>query len=113
MVAGCLPCLDEARCCACRYTACACSLSQLFYRGRHSKENEEDKEDHEGSHQESGKEDFQEKEVIVSATQRLPPPGRKPDTKRNFFKASEMSFAAVRHRGNVRQDRTSAQVAAA
>jgi hypothetical protein len=32
---------------------------------------------------------------------------------RNFFKASEMSFAAVRHRGNVRQDRTSAQVAAA
>ena len=29
-----------------------------------AKKTEEDKEDHEGGHQESGKEDFQEKEVI-------------------------------------------------
>jgi hypothetical protein len=29
-----------------------------FYRGRHGQESEEGKEDREGSHQESGKEDF-------------------------------------------------------
>jgi hypothetical protein len=33
------------------------------------------KEDREGSHQEGGKEDFEEKEVISSTTNRLPPPG--------------------------------------
>ena len=43
----------------------------VFYRGRHGQESEEGKEDREGSHQEGGKEDFKEKEVIVSATERL------------------------------------------
>ena len=57
-----------------------------FYRGRHGQESEEGKEDREGSHQEGGKEDFQEKEVVVSATERLPPPGRDPDAKRNLPK---------------------------
>lgn len=71
----------------------------IFYRGRHG---EEGKEDHEGSHQEGGKEDFQEEEVAVSAAEELPPPGRNPDAKRNLFKGSKMSFAAVRYRGEVR-----------
>jgi hypothetical protein len=44
----------------------------VFYRGRHGQESEEGKEDREGSHQEGGKEDFKEKEVVVSATERLP-----------------------------------------
>jgi hypothetical protein len=71
-----------------------------FHRGRHGQESEEGKEDREGSQQESGKEDFKEKEVIVSATERLPPPGRNPDAKRNLSsKGYEMSFAAVRYRG--------------
>jgi hypothetical protein len=70
-----------------------------FHRGRHGQESEEGKEDREGSHQEGGKEDLQEKEVIVSATEKLPPPGRNPDAKRNLPKGSEMSFAAVRYRG--------------
>ena len=43
----------------------------IFYRGRHGQESEEGKEDREGSHQEGGKEDFKEKEVVVSATERL------------------------------------------
>ena len=37
----------------------------VFYRGRHGQESEEGKEDREGSHQEGGKEDFKEKEVVV------------------------------------------------
>jgi hypothetical protein len=52
----------------------------VFYRGRHGQESEEGKEDREGSHQEGGKEDFKEKEVVVSATERLRlrvQPGRK------------------------------------
>jgi hypothetical protein len=69
------------------------------YRGRHGQESEEGKEDREGSHQEGGKED-QEKEVIVSATEKLPPPGRSPDAKRNLSKGSQMSFVAVRYCGN-------------
>jgi hypothetical protein len=36
----------------------------VFYRGRHGQESEEGKEDREGSHQEGGKEDFKEKEVV-------------------------------------------------
>jgi hypothetical protein len=44
------------------------------YRGRHGQESEEGKEDREDSHQEGGKEDLKEKEVIVSATEKLPPP---------------------------------------
>ena len=74
----------------------------VFYRGRHGQESEEGKEDREGSHQEGGKEDFKEKEVVVSATERLPPPGRNPDAKRNLSKGSEASFAAVRYRGKAR-----------
>ena len=72
---------------------------QVFCRGRHGQESEEGKEDREGSHQESGKEDFKEKEVAIPATDKLPPPGRNPDAKRNLSKGSEMSFAAVRYRG--------------
>jgi hypothetical protein len=67
----------------------------VFYRGRHGQES---KEDGEGSHQEGGKED-QEKEVVASATENLPPPGRNPDAKRNLSKGYEMSFAAVQYRG--------------
>jgi hypothetical protein len=72
---------------------------QVFCRGRHGQESEEGKEDREGSHQEGGKEDLKEKEVVVSATEKSPPPGRTPDAKRNLSKGSEMSFAAVRYRG--------------
>lgn len=43
----------------------------VFYREPHGQESEEGKEDREGSHQEGGKEDFKEKEVVVSATERL------------------------------------------
>jgi hypothetical protein len=43
----------------------------IFYRGRHGQESEEGKEDREGSHQEGGKEDFKEKEVVVSRTETL------------------------------------------
>ena len=72
---------------------------QVFCRGRHGQKGEEGKEDREGSHQEGGKEDLKEKEVIVSATEKSPSPGRNPDVKRNLSKGSEMSFAAVRYRG--------------
>ena len=54
----------------------------VFYRGRHGQESEEGKEDRQGSRQEGGKEDFKEKEVVVPATERLPPAGRNPDAKR-------------------------------
>jgi hypothetical protein len=74
----------------------------VFYRGRHGQESEEGKEDREGSRQEGGKEDFKEKEVVVSATERLPPPGCNPDAKRNLSKGYEASFAAVRYRGKVK-----------
>jgi hypothetical protein len=49
--------------------------ANFFDRGRHGQESKEGKEYREGSHQEGGKEDFQEKEVISSTTNRLPPPG--------------------------------------
>jgi hypothetical protein len=58
----------------------------LFLKRRHGQESEEGKEDRKGSHQEGGKEDFKEKEVVVSATEGLPPPGRNPDAKRNLPK---------------------------
>lgn len=77
----------------------------VFYRGRHGQESEEGKEDRQGSHQEGGKEDFKEKEVVVSATERLPPAGlRNPDAKRTCPIGSEMSFAAVSlaRQGNIR-----------
>jgi hypothetical protein len=44
---------------------------RFFYRGRHGQESEEGKEDREGSHQEGGQEDFKEKEVVASTTERL------------------------------------------
>jgi hypothetical protein len=62
-----------------------------FSRGRHGQESQESKENREGSQQEGGKEDFQEKEVISSTTNRLPPPGGK----RDLFKGSEIPFAAI------------------
>ena len=43
----------------------------VFYRGRHGQESEEGKEDREGSHQEGGKENFKEKEVVACTTERL------------------------------------------
>ena len=43
----------------------------VFYRGRHGQESEEGKEDREGGHQEGRKEDFKEKEVVASTTERL------------------------------------------
>ena len=55
------------------------------HRGTYGQESEEGKEDREGSYQEGGKEDFKEKEVVVSATI-LPPPGRNPDEKRDLPK---------------------------
>jgi hypothetical protein len=58
----------------------------VFYRGRHGQESEEGKENREGSRQEGGKEDLKEKEVIVSATEKLPLSGRNPDAKRNLSK---------------------------
>jgi hypothetical protein len=44
-----------------------CTFTEpVFYRGRHGQESEEGKEDRKGSHQEGGKEDFKEKEVVVT-----------------------------------------------
>jgi hypothetical protein len=74
----------------------------VFYRGPHGQESEEGKEDREGSHQEGGKEDFKEKEVVVSATERLRLRVATPDAKQNLSKGYEVSFAAVQYRGKVR-----------
>jgi hypothetical protein len=74
----------------------------IFYRGRHGQESEEGKEDHKGSHQEGGQEDFKEKEVIVSATERLRlrvTPGTQSETSPKGY---EVSFAAVQYRGKAR-----------
>jgi hypothetical protein len=75
----------------------------IFCRGRHGQESEEDRE---SSHQESGEEDLkEEEEVTVSTTEKLPPPGRNPDAKRNLSKGSEMSFAgSVLRQGSVSPD---------
>ena len=67
----------------------------VFYRGRHGQESEEGKEDREGSHQESGKEDFKQKEVAVSATEKLPPPGRNPPWEEKFEIARKGAFPAL------------------
>jgi hypothetical protein len=58
----------------------------IFLRGRHGQESEESKEDLEGSHQEGGKEDFQEKEVDVSPIEKMQPPGRNPNATRSLPK---------------------------
>ena len=57
----------------------------IFYRGRHGQESEEGKEDRESSHQEGGKEDFEEKEVVVSATE-IAASGSQRDEKRDLPK---------------------------
>jgi hypothetical protein len=94
------------KCCACRYTACACSLSQFFYRGPHGQESEEGKEDREGSHQEDGKEDFKEKEVVVSTTERLlfrVAPRTQSETSPKGYEAS-FGSRSVSRRGKIRPD---------
>jgi hypothetical protein len=53
----------------------------VFYRGRHGQEG---KEDREGSRQEGGKEDFKEKEVVVSATE-IAASGSQPGRKAESF----------------------------
>ena len=73
-----------------------------FCRGRHGQESEEGKEDREGSHQESGKEDFKEKEVVVSATERLRLRVATRTQSETSPKGYEASFAAVQYRGKVR-----------
>jgi hypothetical protein len=77
-------------------------LSDFFYRGRHGQESEEGKEDRESSHQEGGKEDFKEKEVVVSATETLRLRIAPRTQSETSPKGSEMSFAAVRYRGKAR-----------
>ena len=72
----------------------------VFYRGRHGQESEEGKEDREGSHQEGGKEDFKEKEVVVSATESLR--GGPRTQSETSPKGYEVSFAAVQYRGKAR-----------
>src|ERR1700704_4961000 len=92
----------SSRCCARRFGVCMFT-EQFFKRGRHGQESEEGKEDREGSHQEGGKEDFQEKEVVVSATERLPPPGRNPDAKQNLSKGYEVLCSrSVSRQGKIR-----------
>ncbi len=78
----------------------------VFYRGRHGQESEEGKEDREGSHQEGGQEDFKEKEVVASATERWPAPGRTPDAKRNLSQriGSVLCSRSVSRQGKIRPD---------
>jgi hypothetical protein len=73
-----------------------------FYRGRHGQESEEGKEERKGSHQEGGQEDFKEKEVVVSATERLRLRIAPRTQRETSPKGSEMSFAAVQYRGKAR-----------
>jgi hypothetical protein len=68
----------------------------IFYRGRHGQESEEGKEDHKGSHQEGGKEDFKEKEVVVSTTERLRLRVGPRTQSETSPKGYEASFAAAR-----------------
>jgi hypothetical protein len=72
-------------------------IEPVFYRGRHGQESEESKEVRQGSHQESGKEDFQEEEVTASTTDEMPPPGRNQDISDNSSNNPKMSFAAIRY----------------
>ena len=67
----------------------------FFYRGRHGQESEEGKEDRKGSHQEGGKEDFKEKEVVVSATERLRLRVAPRTQNETSPKGYEVSFAAA------------------
>ncbi|MGA7805287.1 hypothetical protein, partial [Bradyrhizobium sp.] len=72
-----------------------------LYRGRHGQESKEGKKDREDSYQEGGKEDLKEKEVVVSATEKSPPPGRNPDAKRNLSKASECRGRSGSRQGTI------------
>ena len=59
-------------------------IEPVFYRGRHGQESEESKEVRQGSHEESGEEDFQEEEeVTASTTAEMQPRGRNQDTSDN------------------------------
>jgi hypothetical protein len=74
----------------------------VFYRGPHGQESEEGKKDREGSHQEGGKEDLKEKEVDVSATERLRFRIATRTQRETSPKGYEVSLAAVQYRGKVR-----------
>jgi hypothetical protein len=54
---------------------------RYFHRGRHGQESEEGKEDREVSHQESGKEDFKEKEVALPGNWEIAASGSQPGLK--------------------------------
>ena len=88
-----------------------CMFTEPVYkRGRHGQESEEGKEDREGSHQEGGKEDFQEKEVIWSTTNRVPLPG--PEASENSPKDLNSRLRPSKCRGTTWQGRTFVQTAA-
>jgi hypothetical protein len=70
----------------------------FFCRGRHGQESEEGK-DREGSHQEGGKEDLKEKEVVVSATEKLPPPWSQPGRKAKPLQRISNFLCSRRYRG--------------
>jgi hypothetical protein len=70
----------------------------VFKRGRHGQESEEGKEDREGSHQEGGKEELKEKEVVVSATERLGASGSQPGNPPKDLKCPLQPFGiAAKH----------------
>ena len=68
----------------------------IFYRGPHGQESDEGKEELKGSHQEGGKEDFKEKEVVVSATERLRLRIAPRTQSETSPKGYEVSFAAAK-----------------
>ena len=74
----------------------------FFYRGRHGQESEEGKENRQGSHQEGGKEDFKEKEVVAFATEKLRFRIATPTQSETFPDRCQASFAAVRCRCKLR-----------
>jgi hypothetical protein len=89
-----------------------CMITEpVFKRGRHGQESEEGKEERE-SHQEGGKENVKEKEVVVSATETAAP-DQNPDAKQISSKDLKRALQASRYRGETRQDRTFVQTAAA
>jgi hypothetical protein len=83
----------------------------VFYRERHGQESEEGKEGSEGSHQEGRKEDFQEKEVVVSTTETLLRVATRTHSK--IFPKDLNVLAAGRYHGKARQGRTFVQLATA
>ena len=85
-------------------------IERIFSRGRHGQESKEGKENCEGSHQEGGKEDIQEKEVIWSTTNRVPLPG--PEASENSPKDLNSRLRPSKCRGTTWQGRTFVQTAA-